>query len=156
MKWIAVGALVLLATCWLAGGWLSVLLEYTAGSQSWTVQLGGGIVATCHAEFGTVPPPSPDGWHYEWRSKGSQAIGWKLIPAYKDFSIPQARVQIRVLEVPLYIPFALLALPTAFLFYRDYRDRRSVRWAREGRCVGCGYDLSGVSGKCPECGREAA
>ena len=33
--------------------------------------------------------------------------------------------------------------------------RRSRR-RRLGLCVGCGYDLSGVSGKCPECGREAA
>ena len=57
------------------------------------------------------------------------------------------------LELPLYIPFTLLALPAAFLFYRD---RRHVRWAREGRCVWCGYDLSGVTGTCPECGRKAA
>jgi hypothetical protein len=53
--------------------------------------------------------------------------------------------------VPLLYLSALLAVPTAWLFHRD---RRRVRWSREGRCVGCGYDLSGVSGKCPECGKE--
>ena len=27
------------------------------------------------------------------------------------------------------------------------------RWGREGRCIKCGYDLTGnVSGRCPECG----
>ena len=56
--------------------------------------------------------------------------------------------------VPLYIPFTLLALPTALLFHRD---RRSVRWAIAGRCRRCGYNLAGLppTTPCPECGRRA-
>ena len=47
-----------------------------------------------------------------------------------------------------------------FIFLRHvYREERSRKWAMEGRCTGCGYDLRGSSGlRCPECGsaREVA
>ena len=48
---------------------------------------------------------------------------------------------------PIWIILIIIALPTAYLFYRDRRYPR-------GHCQGCGYDLTGnVSGVCPECGR---
>ena len=54
-----------------------------------------------------------------------------------------------VLSVPLWLVLVVLALPTAFLWWRD---RRCIR---EGFCRKCGYDLTGnVSGRCPECGTE--
>ena len=50
--------------------------------------------------------------------------------------------------VPLWIPFAVVLVPTAFLWWRD---RRRIPL---GHCQHCGYDLTGnVSGRCPECGR---
>ena len=53
----------------------------------------------------------------------------------------------RQTSIPLWFPFLLTAIPTAFLWYRD---RRRVL---PGHCR-CGYDLTGnTSGKCPECGR---
>ena len=56
--------------------------------------------------------------------------------------------------VPLCMPLALFVLPTAWLFHRD---RRHVSWAAAGRCVRCGYDLSGLppGAACPECGKTA-
>jgi hypothetical protein len=50
--------------------------------------------------------------------------------------------------MPLWIPFILVAVPTAILWWHDRR-----RHFRAGRCRRCGYDLTGnVSGRCPECG----
>ena len=51
--------------------------------------------------------------------------------------------------VPLW-PLMLAAAPAAISMYRN---RRSVRWAREGRCRSCGYDLRETPDRCPECGR---
>ncbi len=54
----------------------------------------------------------------------------------------------RYVFVPYWIPFALFAIPTAWLWWRD-RHRRIP----PGHCQKCGYNLTGnVSGRCPECG----
>ena len=47
---------------------------------------------------------------------------------------------------PLWIPLALIAVPTIWLWRRDRRFP-------DGHCLRCGYNLTGnVSGKCSECG----
>lgn len=49
--------------------------------------------------------------------------------------------------VPLWFVITFVAIPTAFLFYRD---RRRIL---PGHCQKCAYDLTGnESGVCPECG----
>jgi hypothetical protein len=51
--------------------------------------------------------------------------------------------------IPLWCLAVVVAIPTAFLWWRDRRIPR-------GRCQHCGYDLTGnVSGRCPECGQLA-
>jgi hypothetical protein len=51
--------------------------------------------------------------------------------------------------VPLWVPFLLVFIPTAYLWYRD---RRHIP---PGHCQRCGYDLTrNESGRCPECGTE--
>lgn len=53
-----------------------------------------------------------------------------------------------VLHCPLWIPFGLIAIPTAYVFYRDRRPP-------PGHCQECGYNLTGnTSGVCPECGES--
>jgi hypothetical protein len=53
--------------------------------------------------------------------------------------------------LPLWIPFALFAVPTLILFHHD---RPSARRKRAGQCAKCGYDRAGlaVGAVCPECG----
>lgn len=56
-----------------------------------------------------------------------------------------------LLEVPLWAPALLVAMPTAWLWWRD---RPSRRRRLAGVCLKCGYDLRGLGeGRlCPECG----
>jgi hypothetical protein len=50
--------------------------------------------------------------------------------------------------LPLWIPFLIVAPPTAFLWWRDRRYPPHC-------CQTCGYNLTGnVSGVCPECGEK--
>ncbi len=59
----------------------------------------------------------------------------------------------RIYEIhcPLWLPVVLLAAYPALAFARS--PRRRWRRRREGRCLACGYDLTGnTSGVCPECG----
>lgn len=53
--------------------------------------------------------------------------------------------------IPLWFVFAMVALPTVYLLYRDFRA------IRPGHCRQCGYNLTGnSSGICPECGAKIA
>ncbi len=56
------------------------------------------------------------------------------------------------------LPHWLIALPLAALAVGSILPAAAHRWRRWrspgiGRCTGCGYDLRGSSGRCPECGR---
>ncbi len=59
----------------------------------------------------------------------------------------QGKVVIRVLMIPLWLPFVAVAIPTGLLWFLERRRR-----IPEGHCVKCEYNLMGnESGTCPEC-----
>jgi len=53
--------------------------------------------------------------------------------------------------LPLWIP---TAAATSAHVATYFVSRRSRRWRCAGRCSACGYDLTGITGPCPECGSE--
>jgi hypothetical protein len=57
------------------------------------------------------------------------------------------------LSVPHAAVFGVVVVALLVVMLRG-RTRR--RWAAEGRCLGCGYDLRASAGRCPECGAEIA
>ncbi|MBU0617500.1 MAG: hypothetical protein KKI02_07270 [Planctomycetes bacterium] len=58
---------------------------------------------------------------------------------------------LRWVNIPLWLPLVVAAVPTGVLFWRDRRR------TPPGHCQNCGYDLTGnVSGRCPECGTPTA
>lgn len=89
--------------------------------------------------------------HFGHARVSGEDLGWhvspNLTPAWQlkpDWG--KRRVFWRI-EVPLWIPFVLVSLATAFLWWRDHRR------ISPGHCEQCDYDLTGnTSGVCPECG----
>ena len=81
-------------------------------------------------------------------SRGLRAQDRPLVAASRGWFLWHNTKGVRAVGVPLWIPFLLVALPTAFLWYLDRR-------IPPGHCQRCGYDLTGnVSGRCSECGVE--
>ncbi|MBN1513182.1 MAG: hypothetical protein JXB13_14295 [Phycisphaerae bacterium] len=83
--------------------------------------------------------------------------GWQIDPTYVlattspfGFCWPYVYWEetSRDIQIPLWIPFVLLAVPTALLWWRDRKPPL-------GHCQHCGYNLTGnLSGVCPECGKQ--
>ncbi len=74
--------------------------------------------------------------------------GWLWVPNWEHRSLVSG-VLVTV-DVPLWMVQGVLAVPTAWLWWRDRRSR----WV--GHCLTCGYDLAGLARgggtPCPECG----
>jgi hypothetical protein len=79
----------------------------------------------------------------------SDARGWQVVRAYGTFILGprhDAWGTYHSVFVPVWMPLAIAAFPTALLWWRGRRYAA-------GQCQNCGYDLTGnVSGVCPECG----
>ncbi len=74
-------------------------------------------------------------------------LGLTLPKSHQHFSVISTPPWTGTVEIPLWIPFVLLAVPAALLWWRDRKPPR-------GHCQRCGYNLTGnTSGTCPECGQ---
>jgi hypothetical protein len=109
-------------------------------SSLWNCERGGIGYSDLPAPF---EPVQPKGWGV-WPVRGREDrprwlyVGKSMV---SDDRFPS-------IYCPLWIPFLVVALPTAFLWYRDRR-------IPPGHCQNCGYNLTGnVSGICPECGER--
>lgn len=89
----------------------------------------------------TTPNPLPNrGWTFR-RKPFNELLLWGEV-----FKVTAGSRVFRSARIPLWIPFGLIAIPTAYLFWRNRRYP-------PGHCQRCGYDLTeNVSAVCPECG----
>ena len=136
LKWAGLVLCLLIATAW-------------AVSLRWSVYAHGSVVSVTLWE-GQIP--LLDGWDPFW--DGYQRFS--LIPVQRQGCCGftwGGRLLVRSdtrsavgWTAPLWAVLVVLAIPTAFLWWRDRRPPKD-------HCQNCGYDLTGnVSGVCPECG----
>ena len=150
LKWAGVGLCALTFAAWLASRWLTATITRGAQGRSWVMILSGG--RTMIANWNLRVPGIADGWRLEVKRTPGRFVGWDWLP--EGAEAVGSPPGVFMVVIPLYLPFAPLALSTAWLFSRE---GRSARWAREGRCAKCGYSLSGLPprAECPECGEGA-
>lgn len=154
VRWACTIVAVLLGITWAASGWISVCFQrFTPGrppspfdgslSTGWETPLYIGTGNVVLGLDGSEPSPVK-ARHVSWIFGFG---GWASSFSYER----NAFTGLRVIAVPLWAPFALVALPTVplWVFHLKLARRR-----RLGLCS-CGYDRRGLVGgdaKCPECG----
>jgi hypothetical protein len=148
-KWAGAVLCVLIFVAWFASRWSNAVLRHVSKNETRMVVLSGGRTAITWLAKGPIPGLYSEGWSIDGGRTDPRWVGWDWMPERGTWLGLHPGAGETVL--PLYIPFALLAVPTAWLFYLDRR-----RFA-PGRCQRCGYDLAGLApgAVCPECGKGA-
>ena len=140
MKWVGLVACVVLLICWRAEHGRSVVL-HVPGKHGLAIGNGAIHLSIARSRVGTIVK-----WADSW---GVTVFGNPQPSSYWPYRRPEIWYTLggsKVFTLPLWIPLAIVAIPTAILWYRDRRPP-------PGRCQECGYDLTGnLSGVCPECG----
>ena len=149
-KWVGTVGCVLIVAAFVVSGWYRLSLELDW--DTWDSQY------RCHRmrEFGLGYGrayfeykrardafPGASRWSLDPQVRPRLRLSTStLLPAIKDDRDGDWRV-----ELPLWLPFLILLIPTLLLWRRDWRKPRS------GCCPRCDYDLTGnTTGRCPECG----
>ena len=138
-KWAGLMACVLLIAIYVASAWWYVT-AWSAGRRYLSVCVGMGAVEVGFSHDQRVEP-AMGAWGF---SRHRVPMIWT--PAVTRGPRPRAPMLTVTVRIPLWMLFAAVALPTAFLWYRDRR-------LRPGHCAHCGYNLHGLTEpRCPECG----
>ncbi len=133
VKWIGVGVCVLIFVVWAVSlWWYASFIGDGWGMLCWS----GRILFAIDDRF------AGPGWESVesiWRWSGTN---WAhQVPRVEWDSHGSCYY------IPNWLPFLLVAAPTAFMFYRD---RKRIP---PGHCKTCGYNLTGAEHeRCPECG----
>lgn len=152
-KWVGLVLCVLIAAAWvLSHFWYAMRLDHHAGPRLMSLIVSRGTVKATLAL-----DPAAD-WQRDYEGSWFDLTGWYIWsqarhhlparwwPGFETWTAPSG-VAYHTMIVPMWIPFLLVGVPTAWLWWRDRR-------ARPGHCAACGYDLAGLAAgaQCPECG----
>jgi hypothetical protein len=151
LKWLGTAACVLLVTAYVATAWRwYAAVRIDRGDVILTLNLVGGATEAMLITSSAAAPATLR-TQLEMERLGSVRFIW--YPRYAAGGIEGGPpgTYVRRLIVPLWLLFALLAIPTLLLWRCD-RRRIPLHC-----CHKCGYDLTGnVTGRCPECGTPVA
>jgi hypothetical protein len=149
-KWTGVVSQVVIIGLWFASRWWSLSLELGMKSDvAIIVVRNGRFIAECGPKKATWTGPS-SGLHANAVAVDPSSRVWRWgLEWYLPIPVGRANSGLWLVYIPIYIPFAVLALPVAWMCYADASSRRR----ESGTCVTCGYDLAGNTSRvCPECG----
>lgn len=133
------------------GLWGVSYLRITYFGTEYGFVLMQGAVSNIYDDSPGYAPVSPHFNYFVFRGWGIAGFeDWSTmwLPSYTSFSA------LPYVLLPLWLPTAFFAACCWFLCVMPLFRRRSRR--KLGLCVGCGYDLRGSSGACPECGQTAS
>jgi hypothetical protein len=151
VKWGGLALSLIIAVAWVFSlRWFCVYARSEAGQGgSIYTTVGRGCLTTTTAVHPL--PGFSGGWRLYRIPPGSLFLRWRTRILTENESWAGQVVHVSIVILPLWIPFLLVAIPTAFLWHRD---RRRIL---PGHCQRCGYNLTGnVSGTCPECNTPVA
>ena len=142
LKWVGLAGCAVIILGWgVSAIRLMGVAQPIGRSSLWLGVEKGRVVVFWHRWFWL---PSRKGWNEDAHS--SQ---WPQRLGMDAPDLIRSRGGAYGVRVPFWILFAMITIPTAFLWHRDRRPPK-------GHCQTCGYDLTGnVSGVCPECGEPA-
>jgi len=132
--------------------------------RSWFIMHASGSVCICRdwlrSSYGGQPGVPPDSTKfYRQRTVAMPGIGdaHGMILAALGFRfrlIDDIDYQFYEVVVPYWALVLTTGSLSAVLFRHLYLSRRRQKWAAEGRCAACGYDLRAhqPGQRCPECG----
>lgn len=161
LKWLGTLLCVFMLGLWSLSGWYQFCVFYSRAVGEWLdVRAGLVFVEWVDRTVAQQRPhvassvleelPANDPGVYLTKQK-TLKYHW-VLPGYRGAGFdPRQRAWLTQSRawIPLWLPFGLIAIPTAFLWWRD-------RPIPPGHCQRCGYDLTGnISGCCPECGTPA-
>ncbi len=150
MKWCGTVACVLILAAFGVSavgnvGWICLLpLSKSGWFKEHQCYLSRGAMRVKMGRADWKPPPWPATGLHVFAQRHNRSWTWWCRPYHQ---VVGADERFHYLAIPLWIPFLVTLIPTAFLWYRDRRHP-------PGHCQKCGYNLTGnESGRCPECGQ---
>jgi hypothetical protein len=141
----AVMVLVVSAAAWMVSFFSVTWLE--PGFPALRVSLSRGVL-WIHNQ-GAMGPSAVSGWRvhgWDWSLRW-----WHGGLGFVEWTRGKDGVPFFGLLVPLWMPAAAAALVLACTWFVGRSSRRN---AGAGLCPTCAYDLTGITGPCPECGHN--
>lgn len=147
LKWCGLVMSLLMAVAWaffIHWTWSHATVRKAGNTTSRYVdaEIGAGCLVYVYDPTERMGRQIESRWDFRRESGVPTAVMW--LPSVSLVS------GLRLICMPLWIPFLILAVPTGFLWWRDHPRML------HGHCQKCGYNLTGnVSGVYPECGQKA-